>query len=215
MIIGMDEAGTGAWAGPISVGAVATPWAPGCFWQEVADSKVLLVDDREWLFSMFEQEGIGWAVGMSTHEEVDRLGLPRAKRQAAQRALYRLFEKHPQALKFSEIVIDGNNHWGLNGSNDPRNQPWLGKTRCLVKADATVPEVSAASICAKVLRDRWMRDIHDSFPEYGFKTHVGYGVPQHREALAEFGPSVIHRMSVRPVLAAAMAHAPAEETVDL
>lgn len=206
MIIGLDEAGTGAWAGPLSVGAVATPWAPGCWWEEIADSKVLLIDDREWLFSRFEEEGVAWAVGLATHEEIDRLGQAKAKRQAAQRALRRLFEKFPRSRDYREIVIDGNNHWGLTDVNDPGNRGF-GKTRCLVKADATVPEVSAASIVAKVVRDRWMRDIADSFPGYGFDSHVGYGVPQHREALELLGPTIIHRMSVRPVRAWLEAHA--------
>lgn len=199
-IIGLDEAGTGAWAGPISVGAVATPWAPGCWWQEVADSKTLLLEDREWLFKQFEEQGILWAVGMATPQEVDE-SFTKAKRRAAQRAIYRLFEKGLPDLedRFTEVVIDGNTAWGLTDVNDLNNAPWLGKTRCVVKADASVPEVSAASICAKVIRDRWMREIAPDFPGYGFKDHVGYGVPEHKKALEELGPCIIHRRSVRPV----------------
>ena len=196
----MDEAGTGAWVGPITVGVAATPFICPFYYQEVKDSKQLSVDDREWLFNMM-QEGVAWAVGMASQQEIDDLGQARAKRLCAQRALRTLFYKYPYhpLQRFREVVIDGNNAWGLGDANDVHNARWLGRLRPVVRADDTVWEVSAASVCAKVVRDRWMREVASDFSDYGFDSNVGYGTPEHAEALERLGPCVLHRRSVRPV----------------
>lgn len=201
-IIGLDEAGFGAIAGPLTVGAVGSPFIIPFYWPEVDDSKAVHFADREWIFKMM-QETVPWAVGMATHHEIDEMGLGRARRLAAQRALRSLLYKYPyhRIQKFQTIIVDGNQTWGLNDKADLANEGWYDKITTVIKADTFIKEVSAASIAAKVVRDDWMRAVSPDFPQYGFDQHVGYGTKDHMAALKEFGPCYLHRRSTRPVAA--------------
>jgi ribonuclease HII len=125
--------------------------------------------------------GIGWV----SAEEVDSVGLTQAVRLAMWRALDMI------DLKYDSVIIDGNFNFL---PDEPR-------VSTMVKADALVPAVSAASIVAKVARDRWMAEASQRFPGYGFERHVGYGTRQHTEALRILGPCELHRRSFRPVAA--------------
>ena len=188
-LLGIDEVGRGPWAGPLVVGA--------CVLREpiegLNDSKKLTGKRREALATEIHEKaycGLGWV----SAAELDKLGLSAALRKACREAV-----KQVQTLKpeFNEIIIDGT----VNFLSDTP----LGKyVSVLPKADALVPEVSAASIIAKVARDNYMVKLAERFPDYGFEKHVGYGTALHRAALEKYGPCEEHRKSFRPV--AELAH---------
>lgn len=180
IIVGVDEVGRGCWAGPLVAGAVALRGViPG-----LADSKKLSAKRRQSLNTLIYQQadcGLGWV----TPSEVDQLGLTAAVRAAMERAVAALSQR------YDEIIIDGNYNFLAQ----------LPGTRALIKADDTVPAVSAASIIAKVARDTFMTEQAALFPAYGFEKHVGYGTSLHIAALQQYGPCKIHRMSYKPIRA--------------
>ncbi len=180
-MIGIDEVGRGAWAGPLLV--VAARQISGLP-LGLRDSKVLSKKRREILRYDIElacEIGEGWV----EPAEVDELGLSGAMRLGVERALTGL-----QAAKDEEIIVDGNiNYCSATFTN----------AICVIDADATHPIVSAASIYAKVLRDQKMTELSRDFPGYGFDRHVGYGTKQHQSALQLHGVTAIHRKSYAPV----------------
>ena len=188
-LLGIDEVGRGPWAGPLVVGA--------CVLREpiegLNDSKKLTAKRREKLAAVIHEKaycGLGWI----SAAELDELGLSAALRKACREAVKAVKAQKPE---FNEIIIDGT----VNFLSDTP----LGKfVSVLPKADALVPEVSAASIIAKVARDNYMIELAERFPGYGFEKHVGYGTALHRAALEELGPCEEHRKSFRPV--AELAH---------
>lgn len=177
MIIGIDEVGRGAWAGPLVVGAVllSQPIA------DLTDSKLLTKRRRTELDlkirNVAEFVGLGWVYPV----EIDQVGLTAAMKLGCRRAI----EGAPDL----GIVIDGH----INYMSD---NPW---STCLIKADQTVAAVSAASIVAKVARDNYMIDLASEYPSYGFDKHVGYGTNVHIKALKDFGILAVHRISYKPV----------------
>jgi len=179
MIVGIDEVGRGCWAGPVVAGAVLLT-------QPVAglkDSKKLSARQREKLAAAVYASGAAVGLGWVTPAEVDDVGLTQAVRLAMERALEQI------AVPNQEIIIDGN----LNFlAHVPRSS-------ALIKADDSVPAVSAASIVAKVARDAYMAELAVQFPQYGFEKHVGYGTALHRAALLEHGVSEHHRKSYKPI----------------
>ncbi len=184
MIVGIDEVGRGCWAGPVAAGAVAlrTPLVG------LADSKVLTKLARGRLDALIRTEALAYGVGWASAEEVDRFGLTEAVRLAMQRAVLAAETLARQTA--TELIIDGSFNFFAGDA----------RARTLVGADALVPEVSAASIIAKVARDRWMAEIAaKQFPLYGFEKHVGYGTALHRERLRLHGVSSLHRRSFRPI----------------
>ncbi len=189
-VAGLDEAGRGAWAGPVFAAAVILPPDDEGAWQalaDVRDSKKLTPRRREALLPLIAVHALTFAAGRATAAEVDALGIVAATRLAMRRALDAL-EIHPQALILDALTLP---------------QVELPQ-QALPRADSRSLSVAAASIVAKVLRDRWMAERADIlYPGYGFAQHKGYGTAQHREALARLGPSPIHRRSFRPVAALA------------
>lgn len=184
MTVGVDEVGRGCWAGPLAAGAVALK-APIV---GLADSKVLTKLTRERLDVLIRSEALAFGVGWASVEEIDRLGLTEAVRLAMHRAV---FEAEATAQQLAtELIVDGSFNFFAGDE----------RARTLIDADASVPEVSAASILAKVARDRWMAGIAaKEFPVYGFERHVGYGTALHREQLRTHGVSRLHRRSFRPI----------------
>ena len=181
MIVGIDEVGRGCWAGPLVAGAVALE-------QPITglnDSKVLSKKRREQLDAHIRVEAAAFGLGWVTPVEIDEHGLTVAVQLAMERALAAI------EATYDEVVIDGSVNF-LSGNPLARAE---------VKADATVPAVSAASILAKVARDRYMSDIALQFPGYGFDKHVGYGVRAHALALQQLGACELHRRSFKPVQA--------------
>ncbi len=183
-LLGIDEVGRGPWAGPLVVGA--------CVLREpiegLTDSKKLTAKRREVLAAEIHEKafcGLGWVPAA----ELDEIGLSAALRKACRDAV-----KEIQAARaeFNGIIIDGT----INFLSDT---PLGGYVTVKPKADLLVPEVSAASIIAKVARDNYMIKLAERFPGYGFEKHVGYGTALHRSALLELGPCEEHRRSFRPI----------------
>ncbi|MBR3323252.1 ribonuclease HII [Candidatus Saccharibacteria bacterium] len=183
-LLGIDEVGRGPWAGPLVVGA--------CVLREpiegLNDSKKLTPKRRKKLATEIHEKaycGLGWV----SAAELDKLGLSASLRKACREAVKAIQAQKPE---FNEIIIDGT----INFLSDTP----LGKyVAVLPKADALVPEVSAASIIAKVARDNYMIELAEHFPGYGFEKHVGYGTATHKAALLELGPCEEHRKSFRPI----------------
>ncbi|MBI4121769.1 MAG: ribonuclease HII [Parcubacteria group bacterium] len=180
VIAGLDEAGKGAWAGPVVAGAVILPEKvdlPG-----LNDSKLVTARGRERLYTAILAQAIAWGVGIQEAHVVDEIGLSAAHHLAMQQAVESL-AKRPEL-----VLVDGLSIKQLGV-----------KAVCIVKGDRKVRCIAAASIIAKVTRDRLMRSLHEQFPEYGFADHKGYGTAQHQEAIIRNGVCDLHRLSYRPV----------------
>ncbi len=186
-ILGIDEVGRGPLAGPLVVGAVILPDEEKEWFGELADSKKLSAKKREKLSEIILNEatvGLGWV----SNVELDEAGISEALRLATRRAVKMVQGCHRQ---FSQIVIDGK----VNFLADTSLSNYVST---VVKADSMIREVSAASIVAKVARDKYMYEIALKYPEYGFDKHVGYGTALHCKAINEFGICPEHRRSFEP-----------------
>ncbi len=175
-VVGIDEVGRGAWAGPLTVGAAVIPRGRRVY--KVRDSKMLTEAEREALYERLAEWCTAWSVGHASPAECDELGMSEAQRLAARRALRSL------AVEPDRILLDG--RWDFVG---------LAGTRRVVRGDATCLSISTASILAKVTRDRLMRSESIHFPAYDFETNKGYPGPVHKAALQALGPATIHRRS--------------------
>ncbi len=184
-IAGLDEAGRGAWAGPVVAGAVILPLdredLPAAL-AAVRDSKRLTPRKRERLLPLIKDLALTTAVGRAEPAEIDRLGIAPATRLAMARALEAL-NPQPDCLLLDAFPLP----------ESPLPQ------RAIVRGDALCLSIAAASIVAKVTRDRWMRDLDGEFPGYGLARHKGYGTAAHRRALDRLGPTPLHRMSWAPM----------------
>lgn len=174
VVVGIDEVGRGAWAGPLAVGAAVLPRERRVY--KVRDSKMLTEAERESLFDRVASWCRAWAVGMVTPRECDELGMSEAQRLAARRAMECL------GLPVDRVLLDG--RWDF-----------VGGAERIVGGDATCLSISAASVLAKVTRDRMMREEAVHYPAYGFDHNKGYPSPDHQAALHWLGPSPIHRRS--------------------
>jgi ribonuclease HII len=174
VVVGIDEVGRGAWAGPIAVGAAVVPADRRIY--KVRDSKMLTEVEREALFDRIRAWCRATSVGMASHLECDELGMSEAQRLAARRAIEGL------GLEPDRVLIDGN--WDF-----------VGGAERIVGGDALCLSIAAASVVAKVTRDRLMRSEAVHYPHYEFDANKGYPSPDHRAALAWFGPSALHRRS--------------------
>jgi ribonuclease HII len=175
-VVGMDEVGRGAWAGPVSVGAAVLPRDRRVY--KVRDSKMLSESERESIFDRLTQWCVAWSVGHASPRECDELGMSAALELAASRAIAGL------RIEPDHILLDGN--WDFTDG---------GTAELIVKGDARSLSIAAASILAKVTRDRIMRDEARHYPAYAFEHNKGYPGPTHKAALHAFGPSTIHRRS--------------------
>ncbi|MCB1040751.1 MAG: ribonuclease HII [Acidimicrobiales bacterium] len=176
VVVGIDEVGRGSWAGPLTIGAVVLPKDRRV--NKVRDSKQLTEREREALFDRIADWCVAWSVGHASHTECDELGMSDAQRLAARRAIEGL------GVRPDQVLIDGK--WDFVGG---------GITTMIVKGDASCLSISAASILAKVTRDRLMREEDESYPAYDFAWNKGYPCPRHKQALRGLGPSAIHRRS--------------------
>ncbi len=176
VVVGVDEVGRGAWAGPLTVGAAVVPRHRRVY--KLRDSKMLTEDEREALFDRVADWCERWAVGHASHEECDELGMSDAQRLAARRALAGL------GVEPDRVLIDGK--WDFVAR---------GTTKTIVRGDATSLSIAAASILAKVTRDRILRGLAPHHPHYAFDDNKGYPCPRHKAALQAWGPSAIHRRS--------------------
>ena len=186
-ILGIDEVGRGPLAGPLVVGAVILPEDEKEWYKELRDSKKLSPKKRERLDSLIRTDatvGLGWV----TNIEIDDVGISEALHLATRRAVK---EVQKQRTPFSQIIIDGK-------VNFLKNTALARYVSTVVKADDLIREVSAASIVAKVARDKYMVGLAEKYPEYGFEKHMGYGTVKHRQAIAEKGICPEHRCSFEP-----------------
>lgn len=181
LVAGVDEAGRGPWAGPVTAGAVILD--PARPIRGLTDSKKLTANRREALEPVIQAHARYWCVVHVSHEDIDRLNIRLATHLAMRLALIGLVAVPDAAL------IDGN--------DCPADLPCPGHT--IIRGDLTEPAISAASILAKVSRDRLMRVYDSEYPDYGFAAHKGYGTAAHTEALGRYGPCAIHRASFAPV----------------
>lgn len=175
-VVGVDEVGRGAWAGPLTVGAVVIPKEPRLY--KVRDSKMLTEPERESMLNRITAWAHAWSVGHASPAECDALGMSEAQRLATRRALGGL------GIDYDHVLVDGS--WDFVGD---------GNTTTIVRGDARSLSIAAASIVAKVTRDRIMRNEARTFPWYAFESNKGYPGPRHRAALQVLGPSTIHRRS--------------------
>ncbi len=183
MILGIDEVGRGPWAGPLVVGAVVLG---GIEIEGLTDSKKLSKKKREALDIIIRESAAGFGLGWVTANEIDEIGLSEALVLATKRAVEQV--KTP----YQEIIIDGT----VNFLSDTNKGKYV---TTLKKADLLVPSVSAASIIAKVARDRYMEMQDEIHPGYGFKNHVGYGTAEHIAAIEKLGVTPLHRLSFGPL----------------
>lgn len=191
-IAGLDEAGRGALAGPVVAAAVILPvtvkdadWRKNTLLRAIAranDSKQLSERVREELYKPLCATARAYAIGFASHDEIDAMNILRASHLAMERALEQL-SPPPDALLLDAMVL-GNTELPQQG---------------IIHGDARALSIAAASILAKVTRDRHLRVLDAQFPEYGFAQHKGYGTRAHLAALKKFGPSPVHRLSYAPV----------------
>ena len=176
LLCGVDEAGRGPLAGPVCAAAVILPVGleiPG-----LNDSKKLTEKKREELFDVITAQALSFGIAFASVEEIEERNILNATFLAMNRAIAQLDPQPELAL------IDGNRNTGIERPS-----------RCVVKGDARCADIAAASVLAKVSRDRVMRELAKQYPQYHFEQHKGYGTKLHYERLREFGPSPIHRMS--------------------
>ena len=176
VVAGMDEVGKGAWAGPLTVGAAVVPKDRRIY--KVRDSKLLNESEREAMFERIADWCDAWSVGHASHDECDELGMSAAQRLAAQRALDGL------GVHSEKVLLDGK--WDFVGG---------GRAMTIVRGERESLSIAAASILAKVTRDRMMRELDGHFPAYWLDENKGYPCHRHRSALQALGPSTVHRRS--------------------
>ncbi len=176
LLCGVDEAGRGPLAGPVYAAAVLLP--RGYAIEGLNDSKKLSELKRERLFDLICASAVSYGIARAEVEEIEERNILNATFLAMNRAIAQLSPQPELAL------IDGNRNSGISIPS-----------RCIVKGDSRCADIAAASILAKVSRDRYMLEMADRYPEYAFERHKGYGTKLHYERLREYGPSPIHRLS--------------------
>ena len=176
LICGVDEAGRGPLAGPVCAAAVILP--PELQIPGLNDSKKLTDKTRRELFDVIVSEAVSYGIAMVGEKEIDEINILQATFRAMEQAVARMDVRPDFAL------VDGNRAPGLPLP-----------VRTVVKGDSLSANIAAASILAKVTRDRFMEQMDETYPQYGFAVHKGYGTKRHYEALREYGPSPIHRMT--------------------
>ena len=180
LVAGVDEAGRGPLAGPVVAAAVILdPLKPI---EGLADSKILSERKRDSLFDIIKIYALSWSVGMASVEEIDEFNILQATLLAMQRAVNGL------AIQPDEALIDGN-----------RLPDLLIPAQAIIKGDSKVKAISAASILAKVERDKIMVDYHKKYPDFSFHLHKGYGTGQHLHEIGQLGFLPIHRKTFNPV----------------
>jgi ribonuclease HII len=180
LICGVDEAGRGPLAGPVYAAAVILD--PAVIIAGLADSKVLKPETRERLAAEIRTHATAWAVGSASVDEIDRINILQASLLAMRRAVEALH------VLPDEVLVDGDKVPTLTIA-----------ARAIVRGDATVAEISAASILAKTARDAEMVALHQRYPQYRFDQHKGYSTPAHLAALQRHGACPVHRRSFAPV----------------
>ncbi|HSX47731.1 MAG TPA: ribonuclease HII [Patescibacteria group bacterium] len=179
LTLGIDEVGRGSWAGPLVIGAVILN-SPI---KGLTDSKMLTKKQRQDLIGLIKAKCLDFSLSWVWPSQIDQLGLTEATKLGIKKAISKIEQP------YNEIILDGK----YNYIND------LPNVRCLIGADKLIPSVSAASILAKVERDKYMTKQAKKYLNYGFENHVGYGTKYHLNALKKYGICEIHRLSFKPI----------------
>jgi len=192
-IIGVDEAGRGPLAGPVVAAAVFFDYDkcrnfPKSL-RDLNDSKQLAEEDREHFYKLILKHARSWGLGIVSHEEIDRINILQATMQAMTLAVDQAAAKLAAENILPELLL-------VDGNYFRTTLPY--EYRTVIDGDAKSPLIAAASVLAKVTRDRIMVELHNTYPHYNFKSNKGYSVPEHLRALKEHGPCPIHRRSFRP-----------------
>lgn len=189
LLAGIDESGRGAWAGPVSAAAVILPTNDPHLCERllgVRDSKLCTPGQRDELYARVCQVALTWAASLVPASRIDEIGIVSATREAMGAAAEHL-DPSPDILLIDALLLPS----------------LVVPQKALIKGDLKCLSIAAASIIAKVTRDRAMVAMDDAHPGYGFASHKGYGTPQHRAALEQFGPALVHRWCYEPVAAVA------------
>ena len=184
-VAGIDEAGRGCWAGPVMAGAVILPADPDILitLNGVRDSKLMSEAEREKMFDIIRDNAAAWAVGEADNAEIDRFGILNATKAAMKRAIAGL------SLTPDHLLID---FVRLHDVTTPQTG--------IKHGDMLSLSIACASVLAKVTRDRWMCSAAtELYPQYHFDRHKGYGTALHQEALRQYGPCPLHRMTFKPL----------------
>lgn len=197
LIIGVDEAGRGPWAGPVTAAAVILD--PARPIDGLTDSKKLSEKARERLAPLIRERALAWCVAEASVEEIDTLNIRQATFLAMRRAIFGQSQTVSDKSGQFRAVLPRAGLILIDGNALPGDLP--APARAIIKGDLTEPAISAASILAKTHRDAQMASLCKLHPGYGFSGHKGYGTPAHAAALAELGPCPVHRRSFAPVKA--------------
>lgn len=179
-VAGVDEAGRGSWAGPIVAAAVILD--PKAKIKGIKDSKLLRATDRAELFKVITERCVAWAAAVVDHKTIDKIGIVAANKRAMCEALAKL-DPQPDHVITDALLIE----YGTV------------PVKAVIDGDYKIRSVAAASIVAKVVRDRMMEAFDEEYPEYGFKQHKGYGTNHHFHMLMQYGTSTIHRRTFEPM----------------
>lgn len=182
-VAGTDEAGSGAWAGPVFAGAVIFEPYPRKIPQIIRDSKLLSPQQRDLAYDWIVEQTKTWCIGQASAEEIDRLNI----RQAGLLAMHRAIEGLSET---PDLVLS-------DGFPLSKQSPW--PSHGIVKGDRLSVSIAAASILAKVSRDRFLTELDLTYPGYEFAQHKGYGTKLHQTALKKLGPCAVHRVSYAPI----------------
>ena len=186
IVVGIDEAGRGPWAGPVSAGAVAI--GPDTKIVDIVrDSKKMNEKNRNEAFDLIKENWLGWGNGLVSAKEIDEMGIQQAVLKAMTIALRGVEEMVGSRADY--LIVDGTNVEIINGYRMDK----------IKQGDLNHYSIACGSVLAKVERDRLMLQYHEEYPEYGFDHHVGYGTKMHSEALERYGVCDIHRRSYKPV----------------
>ena len=186
-VCGIDEVGRGCWAGPLVAGAVIFKAKTEVDVKELAqinDSKKITPKKREQLAEFIIYFAKHWGIGSVSSKELDKIGLSKANELAMERAVQNLGNKPDFCLVDGNIIKESRN---------------IGLFKNIIKGDSKSISIAAASILAKVFRDKLMDSIHADYPEYGFRAHKGYGTSSHRKSIKKHGILPIHRKSFAPI----------------
>jgi len=198
LLAGIDEVGRGAIAGPVSVGITVVDLSRPVLLDDVRDSKLLKESDRERLEPLVRSWSVASAVGHASASEIDAMGIIAALRTAGTRAWLQILAA---GVTPDVVLLDGSHNWlspetqASLFDDAPAGQGCDAPVHTLVKADMQCLSVAAASILAKVERDRLMRSLHEEYPSFAWNENKGYGTALHKEALRVSGPTPYHRVS--------------------
>lgn len=185
-VVGVDEAGKGPWAGPVTAAAIVIHSHKQVV-KNVRDSKLMTRAQREKAFSKIIKKSSAFGIGICSEKEIDRIGIQKSVKKAMKLALKNMQTKFN--LKISYLIVDGSRTMPLRQKNSKR----------ILRGGLYHYSISAASVLAKVTRDELMRKMAKQYPNYGFEKHVGYGTKLHMDKLKMYGLSPIHRKSFAPI----------------